>query len=367
MADINIQDRIDFDLYVKVSEGLLKSSLALFLNIIVMIVAFYSLHDKIFLFSWLFLVFFLLVLRALDVSKYLKNPDLSSIHQHIKRFQLYSLFIALTVSCGIITLSPSHLPFHQAFLAMIVAGLSAGAVMALSYYQNLVRMYLIILIFPFAFMMLFQGTTIHLLISFLMFLFLVMLMLFSNKFYESMVELIAAKNEADIQAHYDLITGLANRLTLYDRLSMQLKRIRRDKSFAAVLFIDIDDFKLVNDTYGHHFGDMLLKEFAQRISTIVRDEDTFARLSGDEFVILIADIQGDREKSIKVAQQVAHKIHTALQSPFKIKTHNIIVNVSIGIDIIDENVKHSDHILNNADTAMYRSKKSGKNKTTLFL
>ncbi len=366
MLNINQQKDIDSDLYFKVTECTLKSTLAMFINIVVIVIAFYDISDKTFLFSWLLLVTIILAARSLDVYRYLKNKDPDTLYLHIKKFKIYSLMIALIVSAGIISLTLSELPFHQAFLAMIVAGLAAGAVMALSYYQTLVRLYLLVLIVPFASLMLIQGSRIHTLISFLMFLFVVMLILFSKKIYESMIELIKSKNEADIQAHYDMVTELANRLTLYDRLSVEIQKIKRHKTFAAILFIDLDDFKIINDTHGHHFGDAVLKEFATIISPMLRSEDTFARIGGDEFVILLSSLQGDKQKSIKTAHKIADKVQNAIKLPIKIHNTCITINASIGIDIIDENIYDCEYILKNADSAMYISKKSGKNRTTLF-
>jgi len=366
MLTTDEQLNIDYDLYTKVIQGTFKSSFAMFLNILVIAIAFYQPTNGLFLTAWVFLGSLVILLRSLDVHNYLKERDIQKLSFHIQKFKIYSLLTAIVVSSGIIILTPNHLPFHQAFLAMIVAGLSAGAVMALSYYQTIVRLYLVILIVPFASLMLLQGTTIHLLISFLMFLFLTMLMLFSKTFYANTIELIESKNEANIQAHYDIITELPNRLTLYDRLFVELQRIKRHKTFAAILFIDIDDFKTINDTYGHHQGDAVLKEFSQIISSVARAEDTFARLSGDEFVILVSSIHDSKEEAIRVAQKIANKVHQTLKSPLKVDDKYIFVTVSIGIDIIDETTQNSDRILNNADTAIYKSKKDGKNKTTLY-
>lgn len=357
---------MDYDLYLKVSKGTFKSSFAMFVNLVVIVIAFHDLTNSLFLMGWLLIGSLIMFLRSYDVYSYFRNKDLEKLSAHINKFKTYSLLLALVVSSGIIILTPPNLPFHQAFLAMIVAGLSAGAVMALSYYQTIVRLYLVILIMPYASLMLVQGTTIHILISFLMFLFLIMLMLFSKTFYNTMVELIESKNEAHIQAHYDTITELPNRLTLYDRLYVEMQRIKRYKTFAAILFIDLDNFKTINDTYGHHFGDAVLKEFSAIISSVARTEDTFARLSGDEFVILVSNIHESKGEAVRITQKIATKVHETLKSPLRIDGEYIFVKVSIGIDIIDEETQGTDRILHNADSAMYQSKKSGKSKTTLF-
>lgn len=360
------QINIDYELYLKVVKCTRKSSFALFLNLIIITLAFYKISDTFFLTTWVILVTFIIFLRNFDIYTYLKNPNLEKLSRHINIFKFYSLLLALIVSCGIIIITPAEFPFHQAFLAMIVAGLSAGAVMALSYYQNLTRLYLVILILPFALLMLLQGSTIHLLISFLMLLFLIMLILFSKTFYEGIIELILSKNKSYTQAHYDTLTNLPNRLMLYDRLFIELQAIKRRNSFAAILFIDIDDFKTINDTYGHHFGDTVLKEFSTAISSIVRAEDTFSRLSGDEFVILISSIYDSQEEAIRTAKKIAAKIHEILNEALLIGAESIFIKTSIGIDIIDEETQSIDHTLNNADNAMYASKNSVKHKTTLF-
>ena len=361
------QENIDYELYLKISEGTTKSSLAMLLNMIVIFIAFFNYADIYFLSFWLAIGTFFLLVRSLDVYRYLTSPSSDTISLHARTFKIYSLLIATTVSSGIIILTPNNLPFHQAFLAMIVAGLSAGAVMALSYYQDLIRAYLVILILPFATLMLLQWTTIHILISFLMFLFLIMLILFSKKFAEAMMELIKSKNEAHTQAHYDTITGLANRLTLYDRLELEIQKIKRNKTQAAILFIDMDDFKKINDTYGHHVGDIVLKEFAKHLAPTTRTGDTLARLGGDEFVILLSNIETTSTKTtLQIAKSIAKKVHTLLEKPLLVGEEELTISVSIGIETIDEFTTQLDYILKNADTAMYEAKKQGKNQTAFF-
>lgn len=359
---------IDFEkeLFKQVSLGTGKSSFALLVNIVVIIFAFYGSVPTLHLVVWFFVVSFLLYLRYHYSTTYLKNTTSLSVGTLTSHFKLVSILIALSVSSGIIYLTPATLPFHQAFLAMIVAGLSAGVVMALSYYQSIMRIYLAILIIPFATLMLSYGNKLHILIAILMYLFFVMLILFSKKFYDNFKALVESKHEVYYQAHYDQATGLANRHTLYDRLLLELSRLKRTQHKAALLFIDMDNFKTINDSYGHHLGDMTLKLFATALSSMVRECDTLARFGGDEFIILLSDIQAPTSETKRIAQELAQRIHTYFKHPIEIEHHKITITMSIGIKIIQPDNQNLKEILIDADKAMYTAKERGKNQTHLI-
>jgi len=361
-TEINLEE----ELYKNISSNTVKSSLALFINIIVIYFAFYDLASFLFLSVWSSFIFALLVGRYLDVASYFNKSTSLAYEQLSKRFKIYSILIVSTVSYGIVHITPEGSYFHQAFLAMIVAGLSAGAIMALSFYQNLIRVYLAILILPFSFLMLAQGTKLHLLITFLMVLFLVMLILSSKRFYENFSELISSKQEVYAQAHYDYVTQLPNRFTLYDRLNMEISRIKRTQNMAALLFIDLDDFKKINDEFGHEVGDKILQSLAKIIKNIIREQDTIARLGGDEFVLLISNLSSDRVQCLKIADDVASKIHKELETKIKIDANELQLSVSVGIDLIDIKNSEVQTIINNADKAMYVAKEQGKCQTSFF-
>jgi diguanylate cyclase (GGDEF)-like protein/PAS domain S-box-containing protein len=157
-------------------------------------------------------------------------------------------------------------------------------------------------------------------------------------------------------AHHDQLTDLPNRMLLSDRLFQSLAQVRREQGTLAVMFLDLDDFKPVNDTLGHDIGDLLLKEVALRLRGCApRDSDTVARLGGDEFVILLAQI----EKAANAAV-VARKILTAVKRPFVIGPHRIEISTSIGIAVYPEHGDDVNRLLKNADTAMYHAKKAGR-------
>ena len=169
-----------------------------------------------------------------------------------------------------------------------------------------------------------------------------------------------AKNNAEAklqyQALYDELTGLPNRRLLADRLSHTLATARRAQHIAALLYIDLDGFKLVNDSLGHAVGDLLLSQVSIRLQSRVRAADTLARLGGDEFVVVLAHLRGNEE-----AAMVAEKLLEALTLPFMIEGQKITISASIGISIFPETATDADGLLQQADSAMYAAKRNGKN------
>ncbi len=157
-------------------------------------------------------------------------------------------------------------------------------------------------------------------------------------------------------AFFDPLTGLANRTLFGDRLGMAIAHAHRDKEGLAVMFLDVDHFKTVNDTLGHEIGDALLQEIAVRLRDLVREGDTVARLGGDEFTLLLAGISDE-----DTAGALASKVLEALRPPFEIGDHEIHVTASIGIAFCGPAADTAERLLRCADTAMYRAKESGRN------
>ncbi|MFM1892170.1 MAG: hypothetical protein RLZ44_1247, partial [Pseudomonadota bacterium] len=157
-------------------------------------------------------------------------------------------------------------------------------------------------------------------------------------------------------AHHDPLTGLPNRLLFGERLSQALSRRRRRDNRLAVLFLDLDRFKNVNDSEGHHVGDQVLKQVAARLHQCLRREDTVARLGGDEFVILAEDLDSHAD-----AERFAHKVLDAMAEPMVIGNKRFNSACSIGIALAPEDGSSAELLLQNADTAMYRAKASGRN------
>ncbi|MBO9491865.1 EAL domain-containing protein [Endozoicomonas sp. G2_1] len=158
------------------------------------------------------------------------------------------------------------------------------------------------------------------------------------------------------QAHYDNLTQLPNRFLALDRLNQLLKDAKRNKDKVAVLFLDLDDFKKVNDTLGHEFGDKLLVEAAARLTKVIRKSDTVGRLGGDEFIILLKGLT-----SAEHVQPVADNLINEFRRPFVIENRELLLTSSIGIALYPDDASTSSNLLRNADTAMYHAKSIGRN------
>ncbi|MBV1911354.1 MAG: EAL domain-containing protein [Kangiellaceae bacterium] len=164
------------------------------------------------------------------------------------------------------------------------------------------------------------------------------------------------------QALHDTVTGLTNRSLFLDRLEHAfLRASRTEKPDMAVLFIDFDNFKAINDNFGHQAGDDILKESAVRMQQQLRGSDTLARIGGDEFAILLEDLEDD-----STAQHISQRILNTSEIPIRSGTNTIIAPVTIGISLLDKNVTHFEDLLRNADHAMYHAKKKGKSNIQLY-
>ncbi|HWZ71152.1 MAG TPA: EAL domain-containing protein [Casimicrobiaceae bacterium] len=163
------------------------------------------------------------------------------------------------------------------------------------------------------------------------------------------------------QAHYDQLTGLPNRLYFRDQLDRTLARAHRGQERFAVLFVDLDYFKRVNDSLGHAAGDAVLRDAADRMRRCIRGTDIVARLGGDEFTLLLTDVKSTRDPQIAAEHVIA-----AMATPFLIAGQDHFMNASIGIAIYPDDGVTADELLRNADTAMYRAKDSGRGQSVFF-
>ena len=174
-------------------------------------------------------------------------------------------------------------------------------------------------------------------------------------------------------AYYDSLTGLANRVLFKDRLSTALSHAERYRTHLAIVFIDLDRFKLINDTLGHTVGDLLLKHMAERLSDSVRQSDSIsrssepepsqalARFGGDEFTILLTDLPHPED-----AARVSRRILESLARPFLIDQHEIFISASLGISIYPSDGETAEALLKNADTAMYHAKEQGRSNCQFY-
>ena len=171
---------------------------------------------------------------------------------------------------------------------------------------------------------------------------------------------VALEEQLRHQAFHDDLTGLANRALFEDRLTLALSRGRRHEGQLAVIFVDLDDFKTVNDSLGHAVGDELLRTTAQRLASCLRAQDTAARLGGDEFAILLEDLSSPDE-----AWEIAERLRRALEPPVVLDGRQIAASASFGVECPGPHVT-ADAVLGNADLAMYAAKDAGKGRVERF-
>lgn len=196
-----------------------------------------------------------------------------------------------------------------------------------------------------------------------------------EKIRERTNELMVSKVKLQSLAFYDTLTNLPNRRLLNDRLLQAQRTSKRTGRYGAVLFLDLDNFKPLNDTYGHSTGDVLLIQVAQRIQHAIRESDTVARFGGDEFIVLLSELSTAHEESILQATMIAEKIRHTLSMPYfltimtkdqekkKVEHH---CSASIGFSLFFDHANTQDEILNQADNAMYMAKEQGRNRVYLL-
>ena len=176
----------------------------------------------------------------------------------------------------------------------------------------------------------------------------------------------AAEERMTYIAQHDVLTGLPNRMLFQDRLKQAITHAERQKNHVALLFLDLDRFKNVNDTQGHHIGDAFLQEVAQRIRLCVRNSDTVSRQGGDEFVIMLPNLDGPDQNELGDIMLVVNKLIESVAKPFVLAGHTIHMTTSIGVSVYPQDGGDGETLIKNADTAMYRAKDAGRNTYRFF-
>jgi diguanylate cyclase (GGDEF)-like protein len=263
---------------------------------------------------------------------------------------------------------------NQSLLAFIIAGMCAGSIVSLSAFSEASIAFLSLSLLPFIVRLFNEGTHETTIMALIALLYLFMMAAFARRVNATVVsglEMTHLRSQAEEtierQALYDELTGLPNRRLLQDRLGQALARAKRRDRHAALLFLDLDFFKRVNDSLGHSAGDKLLVEVANRMRILLRDEDTAARLGGDEFVALLTDIDGDRGHVVSVVQRRGEELRRAIEAPVDIDGNELHITVSIGVSLLPSDTDNVDDLLKHADTAMYRAKDDGRNTLRFFV
>jgi diguanylate cyclase (GGDEF)-like protein len=179
--------------------------------------------------------------------------------------------------------------------------------------------------------------------------------------HEALAEVRMAEEKIKDLAYHDPLTALPNRLVFTDRLALAVNQAQRQGSRLAVLFLDLDHFKVINDSLGHSLGDRLLQEVAARLTGCLRAGDTVARLGGDEFTLLLPGVQGPAE-----AERVASKVLDTLREPYRLEGRELFATASMGISLYPDDGEDADTLVRNADAAMYRAKEQGRDSYRLY-
>jgi diguanylate cyclase (GGDEF)-like protein len=185
-------------------------------------------------------------------------------------------------------------------------------------------------------------------------------------YFRDITERKVAENKIEHLAFYDPLTSLPNRRLLHDRLQHTILASARHDNYGAILFIDLDNFKTLNDTQGHNIGDMLLIEVASRLQGCVRERDTVARVGGDEFVVILDELSTDILIAVAQTKVIGDKILTAICQKYLLKNYEYYCSTSIGVSLFRNQEVTEDELLKRADTAMYQAKSAGRNTMSFY-
>jgi diguanylate cyclase (GGDEF)-like protein len=295
------------------------------------------------------------------------------VHYWIRQAVLGAFLSGLQwAAAGTLLFAPDSMP-HQLFLTFIIAGMAAGAVTTLSSFFPAISVFLLIALFPLSWSFFHLDTSMGDVMAGMLLFFAFLVIQAAHRLNIIITDALTMQHEKSIaeanlrhQALFDELTGLPNRRMLFTHLDHEISRSRRHGYFGAILFLDLDNFKNVNDSLGHALGDRLLTQVTARITLRLRREDIVARLGGDEFVLLLSEIGRQSSAALTHVQRVATEIQGLFSEPFQINGHALHVTASIGIVLFPLDESSPGDLLQRADVAMYRAKEEGRNRFRFF-
>ena len=326
--------------------------------------------------AWLGATLLLAAIRLLAWNRYRHRPKKTAIH----RWRFWG--IAGVIVSGVLWGAASILLFdhdsvvNQALLAMVVAGMAGGAVNTLAVFRGAAVSFLALLLTPFILRMVSADTELGFGMTIMSVLYLTLLVSIALRYNRTIIdglEVAYARRRAEEtvvqQAFYDPLTELPNRRLLIDRLQQEIARSIEHDQVGAVLFLDLDRFKSINDSLGHQVGDQVLRTTARRLSTMVGADDTAARLAGDEFVLVVAgsELSVTADEAARLVRPLAEIVRSGIEVPIRLDGHELHVSTSIGIALFPSDGEDPEELLRAADTAMYRAKQAGRNTLSFFL
>lgn len=326
-------------------------------------------------YGWLVVMLLVSVVRVVVGQYQLAHPTHHAKHVR-KRLNWFRIGLSLSGmlwgAVGIMVIRYGQLE-QQMFVSYIVTGLSAGAVVSYSIDRISAMSYIVFAVVPMLFGFIWVDHVISVPMAFAGFVYVGFAAYSVHSFHRSLIESILLRRQAVAReeqikhlAFYDVLTNLPNRRLLVDRLHQALLSSRRSGKRGALLFLDLDHFKMLNDTLGHSMGDMLLKQVAERLKQCVRQSDTVARLGGDEFVVMLEDLNQNHATATQEVEQITKQILERLNVPYQLGELEYVSTPSIGAAMFGEHGESHDELLKHADIAMYQAKKSGRNVVRMF-
>jgi len=327
------------------------------------------------LLTWLFLVIFVCTIRLASSQYFIKNPvsDYSEIHRRLYVLRLGVIVTSILWGCNVLIV-PSIRQFeHQLFVCFLLMGLSAGAAVSYSIDRISALAYILFAVIPFLIWFALKGGEVATAMSVAGIAYAVFISYSVIKFNLRLLDGVILSHEADKHrdeikhlAFNDVLTNLPNRRLLQDRLKETLVASKQTDEMGALLFIDLDHFKTLNDTLGHDMGDLLLVQVAERLKQSVRDSDMVSRLGGDEFVVMLQNLSADLTSAQKHVEMISKKMLAKLNEPYQLEGFEYYSTPSIGIAMFGIHGETHEDLLKHADIAMYHAKKSGRNVVSIF-
>lgn len=327
-------------------------------------------HDNIVL--WLTIVYVITALRTISYIGYRHSTNPNSELWYAQAL-LGALVSGTAWGSTSLLMFPADSVSHQSFLALVVAGVAAGGVTTLAARVEVAMAHLLPTTLPLISYFLMQDTRLANATAYLILLFAAILAMVTRRLAASIETMLTsqyrhrmAEETVRRQALYDELTGLANRRLLSDHLNLALSRCRREGVRGGILFLDLDRFKYINDSLGHHIGDELLQAVAQRIQSRVRHEDTVARIGGDEFVVLLPNVARSQSRCADRLYAIAHDIREILREPIEASGHILHLDISVGIADFGSSEQSPTEILRRADMALHAAKAGGRGTVQFF-
>lgn len=373
-------DPPDFERKIELSQvelsykGLPAALLAIMMNSTVIIIAQWSVIQQEILIGWYLAVLILSVIRYLNYREH-QNQAPSEATAHIWKWRAItsSLVSGLIWGSAAFLLVPLEHQFHQTIIIAALIGMAAGGVLTQAALLQASLGFLILVIIPLIIRLFTLGGTANIALGIMTTLFLVIMWTGALRIHRTIYQSLSMSEQQQHSrmiiehlAYHDSLTNLPNRRLLYERLDKDIARSIHHSHIGALIFLDLDNFKTLNDSLGHQQGDKLLNQLAKRLQSCLRDEDTPTRLGGDEFVLLLPELADIEQLAVELSEETAKQIQEAIAQPFNLGTSEFHIAASLGIVLFPCHGENADDLLKRADYAMYQAKAAGRNSIRFY-